>query len=137
VSDSDIVPWAFRHIEIRKPLRQAKKIDERFSAIPLCGTRSVQTMSKPTARVVLITLIGIVLIAAAYVTVQSAFAKAESAGVQSHNVSGLQTNFNHDRSTVTELQALQAQNEAFSEPGAGRNQGGGGCDREAQSAPLD
>ncbi len=91
-------------------------------------------MSKPTARVVLITLIGIVLIAAAYVTVQGAFAKAESAGVQSHNVSGLQTNFNHDRSTVTEL---QAQNEAFSEPGAGRNQGGGGCEHEAQSAPLD
>jgi hypothetical protein len=94
-------------------------------------------MSKPTARVVLVTLIGIVLIAAVYVTVQGAFAKAESTGVQSHNVSGLQTNFNHDRSTVAEVQALQAQNETFSEPGAGRNQGGGGCEHEAQSAPLD
>ena len=91
-------------------------------------------MSKPTTRVVLITLIGIVLIAAAYVTVQGAFAKADSAGVQSHNVSGLQTNFNHDRSTVAEVQALQAQNETFSEPGAGK---GHGCEDEMHSVPLD
>lgn len=94
-------------------------------------------MSKPTARVALITLIGIVLIAATYITVQGAFAKTESAGVQSHNVSGLQTNFNHDRSTVAELQALQAQNNSFSDPGAGRHKGGGGCEDEMHSVPLD
>jgi hypothetical protein len=93
-------------------------------------------MSKPTARVVLITLIGLVLIAATYVTVQGAFAKAESAGVQSHSVSGLQTNFNHDRSTVAELDALQSQNQTFSEPGPGKHQGGG-CEHEAQNVPLD
>lgn len=91
-------------------------------------------MSKPTARVILVTLIAIVLIATTYLTVQGAFAKAESTGVQSHNVSGLQTNFNHDRSTVAEVQALQAQNDTFSEPGAGR---GHGCEDEMHSVPLD
>ena len=91
-------------------------------------------MSRPTARVILITLIGIVLIAATYVTVQGAFAKADSAGAQAHVVSGLQTNFNHDRSTATELEALQAPSDIYSQPGAGR---GGGCEHESQSVPLD
>ena len=94
-------------------------------------------MSKPNTRVVLVTLLGIVLIAAAYFTVQGAFAKTDTAGVQSHSVSGLQTNFNHDRSTVTELNALQAQKDTFSEPGAGGNHGAGGCEDEMHSVPLD
>ena len=94
-------------------------------------------MSKTTARVVLVSLLAIVLIAATYMTVQGAFAKAESAGAQSHIVSGLQTNFNHDRSTPAELEALQAQKN-FSEPGSGRHQGGGGgCESEMQTSPLD
>ena len=93
-------------------------------------------MSKPTTRVVLVTLIGIVLIAATYLTVQGAFAKAETAGAQAHLVSGLQTNFNHDRSTATELEALQTQ-QNYSEPGAGKHQGGGGCEGEMQTSPLD
>lgn len=92
-------------------------------------------MSKPIARVALITLIGIVLIAAAYLTVQGAFAKAESGSVQSHNVSGLQTNFNHDRSTVSEVQALQVQTDTFSQPGAGRHEGG--CHSDRQTSPQD
>ena len=93
-------------------------------------------MSKPNARLVLVSLIGIVLIAAVYFTVQGAFAKADTAGVQSHSVSGLQTNFNHDRSTVAELNALQAQKNT-SDPGAGRNHGAGGCEDEMHSVPLD
>lgn len=91
-------------------------------------------MSKPTARIVLITLIGIVLIAATYVTVQGAFAKTDSAGAQAHVVSGLQTNFNHDRSTAAELDALQVQSDTYSQPGAGRH---GGCEDEMHSVPLD
>ena len=43
-------------------------------------------MSKPTARIVLVSLIAVVLVAAAYLTVQGAFAKAESAGAQAHVV---------------------------------------------------
>ena len=92
-------------------------------------------MSKPTTRVVLVSLIAIVLVAATYLTVQGAFAKTESAGAQAHVVSGLQTNFNHDRSTVAELEALKAQ-QNFSEPGSGRHQGGGGCESEMQSSPM-
>lgn len=92
-------------------------------------------MSKQIARVVLVTLIGIILIAVTYVTVQGAFAKAETAGAQAHVVSGLQTNFNHDRSTVSELETLKIQNDA-SQPGAGRHQGGG-CESEMQTSPLD
>lgn len=93
-------------------------------------------MSKTTARIVLVTLIGIVLIAAVYMTVQSAFAKSDSAGAQAHAVSGLQTNFNHDRSTAAELDALNVQSDPYSQPGANRRQGGG-CDRDSQSVPLD
>ena len=95
-------------------------------------------MSKPVARVVLISLISLLLIAAAYMTVQGAFAKAEtkSAGAQAHVVSGLQTNFNHDRSTVSEVEALQSQSQP-SQPGTGRNGNGGGCEHEGQTAPLD
>ena len=92
-------------------------------------------MSKPIARVALVTIVSLVLVAVAYMTVQAAFAKAESAGAQAHLVSGLQTNFNHDRSTVSELNALQAQNNAYSDPGAGRHHGGG-C-REETYVPQD
>lgn len=93
-------------------------------------------MSKPIARVVLVTLIGAVLIAAAYMTVQGAFAKTESKGAQAHVVNGLKTNLNHDRSTVSELEALKMQSGSYSEPGAGRH-GGGGCESDMRSSPID
>ena len=94
-------------------------------------------MSKPIARVVLVSLISLALIAATYMTVQGAFAKAEtkSVGAQSHAVSGLQTNFNHDRSTVSELEALKMQSAPSSQPGSGRH--GGGCESERQTSPID
>jgi hypothetical protein len=93
-------------------------------------------MSKPIARVVLVTLISLALIAATYMTVQGAVGKAESAGVQAHEVSGLKTNLNHDRSTVSELEAFQLQSVPSSQPGAGRHQGGG-CEDEMHAVPLD
>ena len=95
-------------------------------------------MSKPIARVVLVSLISLVLIAATYMTVQGTFAKAgtKTAGAQAHVVSGLQTNFNHDRSTVSELEAIQLQSAPSSQPGAGRHEGGG-CESEMQTSPLD
>ncbi|HEX6034059.1 MAG TPA: hypothetical protein VFY83_06470 [Anaerolineales bacterium] len=91
-------------------------------------------MSKPIARVVLISLVSLLLIAAAYMTVQGAFAKAEtkSTGAQAHVVSGLQTNFNHDRSTVSELEALQSQ----SQPSQSK-MGGHDCESDRQTVPLD
>ncbi len=93
------------------------------------------TMSKPIAKVVLVTLISLALIAATYMTVQGAFAKADFKGAQAHTVSGLATNFNHDRSTVAEQEALKAQLETYSQPGSGH--GTGGCEDELQVSPLD
>jgi hypothetical protein len=93
-------------------------------------------MSKPTARVALVTLIVLVLVAATYLTVQAAFAKSESAGTQAHIVSGLQTNFNHDRSTVSELEAVQLQSDTYSQPGTGKQEGGG-CHSEMHVSPED
>jgi hypothetical protein len=122
--------------DLKALLPQAKQIDERHGAIPSYGTRSIHTMSKPTARIVLVSLIAVVLVAAAYLTVQGAFAKAESAGAQAHVVSGLQTNFNHDRSTPAELEALKIQTQQnFSDPGSGRH--GGGCEDEMRTSPQD
>lgn len=89
-------------------------------------------MSRPIARVALFTLVGLVLVAAAYLTVQGVFAKSESAGVQAHTISGLQTNLNHDRSTVAELESLQAPSQSFDQPGKGR-----GCESEARNSPID
>ena len=96
-------------------------------------------MSKPIARVVLVSLISLVLIAAAYMTVQGAMAKTDtkSAGARSHVVSGLQTNLNHDRSTVAEQEALKMQSDSSSQPGSGRHGDGGGCESEMQTSPLD
>jgi hypothetical protein len=93
-------------------------------------------MSKPIARVVLVSLISLVLIAATYMTVQGSFVRADtkSAGTQAHVVSGLQTNFNHDRSTAPELEAIQQQ--SAPSPDGGRHEGGG-CESENQSVPLD
>ena len=91
-------------------------------------------MSKPIARVALITIVSLVLVAVAYMTVQAAFAKAETAGAQAHVVTGLQTNFNHDRSNVSELQALKMQNQAYSDEEAPY---GGGCDSERHMVPQD
>lgn len=92
-------------------------------------------MSKPIARVALVSLVSLALIAAVYMTVQGVFAKTESASAQAHVVSGLKTNLNHDRSTVSELNAFKAQSEV-APPGAGRHQGGG-CEDEMQVSPLD
>lgn len=91
-------------------------------------------MSKPMTRATLVTLIGIVLIAAVYMTVQGAFAKAESSGAQAHLVSGLQTNLDHDRSTVSELDSLQMQGGSQSVDQTGK---GHGCESEARVSPDD
>lgn len=93
------------------------------------------TMSKPVARIVLGALIAVALIAATYMTVQGAFAKTEDAGkVQAHTVSGLKTNFNHDRSSPAELEFMRAL-DSYSAPSGGH--GGGGCEHEMQISPLD
>jgi acid phosphatase family membrane protein YuiD len=92
-------------------------------------------MSQPIARITLLAVIGLVLVVAAYIAVQGVFAKAESAGVQAHTVSGLQTNFSHDRSTVSELELKKlAGNESLYQSGYGS---GHDCGSEARVSPED
>jgi hypothetical protein len=90
-------------------------------------------MTKPFNRVALVALLGLVLLIAAYMTVQSVFAKTESAGVQAHTVGGLNTNFSHDRSSVMELESQKFQSESLS-PYEG---GGHGCEHESNVNPND
>ena len=89
-------------------------------------------MTKAISRVTLVALVGLVLVVAAYLTVQAVFAKAESAGVQAHTVGGLQTNFNHDRSSVGELDTFKSQ-PAIQSP----HDSGGGCEHESGVNPGD
>ncbi len=89
-------------------------------------------MSKPIARVALVTLISLALIAATYMTVQGVAGKSKSASAQAHMVNGLKTNLNHDRSTASELKTIQIQ----SDPGAGRHEDTG-CGSEMHASPLD
>jgi hypothetical protein len=93
-------------------------------------------MSKPIARVTLFVLISLALIAATSFSVRGWLSggTSESVGVQAHTVDGLQTNLNHDRSTVPEVESLQSQNEAQSQPGKGS---GHGCESESQTNPSD
>ena len=93
-------------------------------------------MSKPIARVAFFVLVSLVLIAATSASVRGWLGStSEVASVQSHSVSGLQTNLNHDRSTVSELQTLQLQmvSQSLQQP-SGK---GHGCESEQQSVPLD
>jgi hypothetical protein len=93
-------------------------------------------MSKPAARVTLFILISLVLIAATSASVRGLWGgTSEVSGVQAHMVSGLQTNFNHDRSTISELesQQLQGAGPSMDQPG----KGGHGCESEAQVNPND
>jgi hypothetical protein len=92
-------------------------------------------MSKPVARVAVFVLISLVLIASTSASVRGWLGGAsEASGVQAHVVSGMQTNFNHDRSTVSELDSLQlpSGNQSFEQPGRGH-----GCESEGQMSPLD
>ncbi len=90
-------------------------------------------MSKPIARVAFFVLISLVLIAATSVGVRG-WLNSNGPLTGSHTVNGLQTDFNHQRSTVSELQNLQLQNSSF-QPSAGTHQGG--CHSNGQVSPQD
>ena len=95
-------------------------------------------MSKPIARVTVFVLLSLVLIAATSVGVRGWLGGASQAtGV--HAVSGLQTDFNHQRSTASEVESLQTQQlQEFQQIQPGKShQGGGGCQSESQNNPND
>jgi hypothetical protein len=92
-------------------------------------------MSKPVVRVAFFALISLVLIAATTFGVQGWLGgKSNLSGAQVHIVSGLQTNLNHDRSTVGELESLQMQ--GGSQP-ADQTGKGHGCESEGRVSPQD
>jgi len=88
-------------------------------------------MSKLNVRVLLSVLISLGIIFAVYTTVQGASFTAAQTG--SHAVSGLMTNFNHDRLTLAEQGAYQAQFQPYN---SSRSDSGHGCDSQAIN-PLD
>ncbi len=93
-------------------------------------------MSKPIARVAVFVLLSLVLIAATSAGVRGLLSNEKgTASVQSHAVSGIYTNFNHQRSTVSELQSLQIQNGSYSQPANTTHQGG--CHSNGQVSPQD
>jgi hypothetical protein len=91
-------------------------------------------MSKPIVRVTVFVLISLVLIAATSVGVRGWLGSAAHQATGTHAVSGLYTNFNHQRSTSAELQSLQMQNGTSAQP-AGAHQGG--CHSNGQVSPQD
>jgi hypothetical protein len=91
-------------------------------------------MSKLNVRVLLSVLISLGVIFAVYTTVQSASFDSAAEKIGSHSVSGLMTNFNHDRFTVAEQEMYQSELESNKgiEKGSGH-----GCESEARNSPLD
>ncbi len=93
-------------------------------------------MSKPVVRVAVFVLLSLVLIAATSVGVRGWLSSEKgTASVQSHAVNGIYTNFNHQRSTVSELQSLQTQSGSYSQPANTPHQGG--CHSNGQVSPQD
>ena len=88
-------------------------------------------MSKPIARVTVFVLISLALIAATSVSVRGWLDGANRQSIGAHTVSGLQTDFNHQRSTVAELETRQM----YNQPSGGEKQGG--CQSEGQVSPDD
>ena len=95
-------------------------------------------MSKPMTRVVLSALIALALLIGLYTSVQGGWSskllKTELNSAQAHAVNGLQTNLNHDRSTVAELQSVRSQADMYSQP---EGKGHGGCEDELRTDPSD
>jgi len=94
-------------------------------------------MSKPIARFAVFVLISLVLIAATSASVRGWLGGTSNiATVQSHQVSGLQTNLNHDRATAVELESLKLQGELYNNPVDSSRQDGG-CHSNHQNVPQD
>jgi hypothetical protein len=95
-------------------------------------------MSKPIARVVFAVLISLALIAATSTSARGwlgrIMPKVGANTAQVHIVNGLQTNFNHYRSSVYELQSIQTQidTQSADQPGKGH-----GCHSDSQINPDD
>jgi hypothetical protein len=91
-------------------------------------------MSRLNSRVVLSVLISLGVILAVFTTVQGASSNSVAEKMGAHSVSGVLTNFNHDRLTTTEQQSYQQELDSLNKSGTGS---GHGCESEARNSPLD
>ena len=91
-------------------------------------------MSRINKRVILAVLISLGVIFAVFTSVQGASSSAVESKVGSHAVSGAMVNLNHDRYTVSELNAYNAQLDAYNNSPQGGG-GHGGCDSEMRNNP--
>ena len=91
-------------------------------------------MSRFRKRLILSVLISLGIILAVFTTVQGASPGVAAEKLGTHLVSGAMVNLNHDRFTVSELEAYNAQLDAYynSIQGGG---GHGGCDSELRNSP--
>lgn len=89
-------------------------------------------MSRLNKRVILSVLISLGVILAVFTSVQGASPEAAASKVGTHLVSGAQVNLNHDRFTSAELDAYNAQLDAYNDSMKDR---GGGCESEFHFAP--
>jgi hypothetical protein len=92
------------------------------------------TMSKLKIRIALSVLISLGVILAIVTTVQGASLHFASDRVGSHLVGGAMTNFNHDRLTAAELDAYQAELDAFNSSTLGP---GHDCGSGSYDGPID
>jgi len=90
-------------------------------------------MSRINKRVILAVLISLGVIFAVFTSVQGASLNATESKVGSHAVSGAMVNLNHDRFTVSELDAYNAQLDSYNKSTNGG--GHGGCESELRSSP--
>jgi len=91
-------------------------------------------MSKLNIRVILSVLISLGVIFAIYTTVQGASANVVADKMGSHSVSGIMTNFNHDRFTAAEQETYQSELDALNNSKTGS---GHGCESESFNSPID
>ena len=91
-------------------------------------------MSKSKIRIALSVLISLGVIFAIYTTVLGAPFNFFSEKVGAHPVSGAMTNFNHDRLTVSEREAYQAELDALYNS---TTKDGRGCESESFNSPID
>lgn len=89
-------------------------------------------MSRINKRVILAVLISLGVIFAVFTSVQGASPEMTASKVGSHAVSGAMVNLNHDRFTVSELDAYKAQLDSYNKSTGGK---GGGCESELRSSP--
>ena len=90
-------------------------------------------MSRLSKRVILSALISFGVILAVFTSVQGASPNVAESKLGTHLVSGAMVNLNHDRFTVSELEAYNAQLDSYNKS---MNGGGhGGCESDLRSNP--